>query len=272
MTYLFEGALHDKKSILIKFSLGLVFWIIQFAYQYYFLVPGQMGTALIRSYALTAATLIGTALLIGPVAKLFPSINYIKHRRAFGVIGFTFAIMHFLSVLYFRNGWDISLILAVKNPYMNPVLFGAMAFIVYIPLYLTSNNWANQKLGYHKWKFIHRFVYIAWIFSVLHFLVMNPHDLLTIPGYLLLAITALVFMLELAAFARHIEKNKGLNVVIVFGIILLAVILFYFEYSQPSFSITSKLIIFYGSIVVVIGAIFSYVISKIVETRSISST
>lgn len=205
--------------------LGILFWLIQFVYQYYSL-SGDALTSVIRSTAFTAATLIGIALLIGPVANLFPRINFISHRRIFGVVGFTFAIVHASAILFF---YGLGL-LANVNPYANPLIFGLLAFIVYIPLYLTSTDMAEQKLGYRKWKAIHMLVYLAFILTVLHYSLINPAALMATPGYVLMAITIIVFGSELTAFARHTKTRNGIAFASL--MIALAAALFYLSNSQ----------------------------------------
>lgn len=269
MVKLFQGATKHWRYVLTFALLGLAFWMIEFLYQYYILIPGSLQSSLIRSFSLTGATLIGIALLIGPIAKLFPSKNYIKERRAFGVLGFTFIILHVIAVMNYLYGFNIPLLVADKNPYANPALFGAIAFIIYIPLFLTSTDWANEKLGYYKWKFIHRFVYMAWILSVLHFIQVNPPLLLNPAGYLLLAVSALVFMSELAAFAKHVKTNRGINMLIGILLILAGGILFYFAYQNENSHIATKNIIAYGIPLVLSGAVSLYIISQFIERRHV---
>ncbi len=268
MVRLFQGAIKHKGYVFVSILLGLIFWAAQFLYQYYIFSEGQMGSALIRSAAFTGATLIGIALIIGPFAKLFPSMNYIKHRRTFGVLGFTFIIMHYITVMYYFFGFDVSMILVEKNPFINPVIFGSIAFLVYLPIYLTSNDWSNEKLKYYKWKFIHRLVYLAWIISVLHFLQVNPMLLLSPVGYLLLGVTALVFMLELAAFVKYSQTSRGMNTVVGILLIIIGLSLFYFTYQNARASLTTKLILVYGFPIVIVGSIIFYFISSFAERKS----
>ena len=148
--------------------------------------------AVIRSSAFSGATLIGIALIIGPLQKLWPSRNYIKHRRSLGVLGFTFILAHYFAVMAYVFNFNLqAILLGGTNPYVNPVIFGLIAFWIYIPLYLTSTDWANQKLGYNKWKMIHRLVYFAFWALVAHFLLIKPGAIMDLPGYLLVGINLL---------------------------------------------------------------------------------
>ncbi len=246
MVRLFEGARHNKKYIFSAICLAIIFWLALFFYQYYFNVPGQMEVSIVSSAAFAGAILIGISLLIGPLSRVFPSINYIRYRREFGVLGLTFAIVHIISVIYYYALGFSSMFFSL-NPYTNPVLFGIVAFVLYLPIYFTSTDWAITKLGAKGWKIIHRFVYVAWILTVLHFLLVNPSMITNATGYLLLAITSLVFIFELAAFLKHsLEiRSRGRYVgvaIAIFGIALFS-LGYYFKQSTVSLSLIPMVLI-----------------------------
>src|SRR3989344_5036599 len=94
------------KSVLYWWQLGgfalgaILFWVLQFLYQYYFLVGEELSLALIRSFALTGTTLIGCALFSSAIFKWFPrTAQHWRFRRYFGVSGFGFISLHVLTVL-----------------------------------------------------------------------------------------------------------------------------------------------------------------------------
>ncbi len=224
-----EGLLQElwrKKSYILKASaLAAAFWLAQFVHQYFVLVPGELHGSLVRSFALAGATLIGVALAIGPLAVLKRDWNFIEYRRTFGVAGFTLVILHVASVTYFfKLGpseilWDL-------NPFRNPLLFGVLAYPLFLLLYATSTDWAVAKLGFKHWKLLHRLVYAAYILSVLHFTQINPQLLYNPAGYLLLAVTAATLLLELAAFGIKVRSGKaGKGAWVGAGIIAVALVL-----------------------------------------------
>jgi len=262
MTKLFAGAWKDKGYVIKSILLGLVFWILQYAYQYFF-VDGEISLAIIRTSAFTGATLIGIALIIGPLQKLWPSKNYITHRRTLGVLGFTFILVHYFAVMSYVFNFNLqSIFFGGTNPYVNPVVFGFIAFWIYIPLYFTSTDWATQKLGYNKWKMIHRLVYFAWIVSVLHFILVNPGALFNLSGYILMIVTALVFILEISAFIKHTKSRGGRGRYIGLFIILVGAILFYFAYA-----IKESYFVIYGALIVIIGLLVVFVLTRKRENR-----
>jgi len=187
-------------------ALAIAFWLIQFAYQFYVLIPEQLNGSLVRSFALAGATFIGTALLLSSVFKFRPDLGkYWYVRRMFGVMGFTFAAFHVISVLNFLFQWDVGAIYWSLNPFENPLIFGSLGFPIFFLMFLTSTDWAFEKLG-TKWKTIHRLVYFGYWAIVSHFLLINPELLMNLAGYLLLLITFLAITGQLYWFLKNLCK------------------------------------------------------------------
>ncbi len=224
----FEGARKDWKYVL-KVSLAfLAFWLLQFLY-HFFALSTPLALSLLRASAFSGASLIGIALILGPLAQWSPTHNFVVHRRLFGVWGFLFIAWHMWLAVSFFFGGNPQNIFFDLNPFSNPALFGAFSFWLLLPLFLTSTDWAVQKLGFFKWKSIHRLVYPAYIFAMLHFLTINPLALQNISGWLLLAVTLAAILLQVSAFFRFVivRKKFGLNFWIGLAIILFGLALFY---------------------------------------------
>ncbi len=204
------GEIRSKKFYILKAGLvAAAFWLVEFAYQYFFTSAGDLGSSLVRSFSFSGATLIGIALAMGPLAQLKPEWNFVEYRRTFGVAGFTFAILHYFSVLNFFYQFNLGALYFDLNPFKNPILFGTLAFLFFIPLYLTSTDWAISKLGFRTWKTIHRLVYFAFLFLIAHFVLINPPLLQNPAGYLLIAVSFTTLALELAAFAKKVRAGKA---------------------------------------------------------------
>lgn len=221
---IFAGVRAHWKYVVKASALALIFWLLQFSY-HFFIAKQPMDISLVRSFAFSGATLISIALIIGPLARLSKR-NYIFHRRTFGVWGFTFIIMHVLSAMSFYFNWNAEKIFTSSNPFVNPLLFGLAAFVIFIPLYVTSTDWTAQKLRFRRWKAIHRLVYVAYIFTVLHYALINPAALYQPFGYLLVAVTVIAFALQLAAFIKVSKLKLKKDTLIGIVIILFAVLLF----------------------------------------------
>lgn len=94
-------------------------------------------------------------------------INLMKHRRAIGVIAFSYVLLHLLTWLLLDMSALWSQIAAdlVKRPY---ITIGMAAFLLLLPLAATSNNLSVRKLG-PRWRKLHRLVYPAVLLGGLHY-------------------------------------------------------------------------------------------------------
>ena len=211
------------KQLLIFSIFPILFGVLQWAYQFYVLIPGESAGSLVRSTAITGATLIGLALLSSVIFRLFP--RYARHwryRRYLGVWGFIFSFLHtnFVTNLYF--GGDIASIYYTFNPIENPIIFGSIGLFIFFLLALTSTDWAVRKLTPRIWKNLHRLVYIAYISSVFHFAVIDPSLFENVAGIILLIVTVLTVVGHLYLFFKTIIKKRfmSLGTVVGFAIII----------------------------------------------------
>ncbi|HTT07367.1 MAG TPA: protein-methionine-sulfoxide reductase heme-binding subunit MsrQ [Gammaproteobacteria bacterium] len=90
-------------------------------------------------------------------------------RRMFGLYVFFYACLHFTTWLVFDNSLDIHDIARdiAKRPY---VTVGFSAFVLLVPLALTSTNKMVKRLGGKRWKKLHSLVYPIGTLVILHFL------------------------------------------------------------------------------------------------------
>lgn len=137
---------------------------------FYLGLTGGLGpepiNALEREYGGVALKLLVAVLAITPIRSL-TGVNLIKFRRAIGVTCFFYVLAHLavwvvLDVQTFNRVWaDI-----IKRPY---VTVGFTAFLLLIPLALTSNNISIRKLGPVRWRNLHKLTYAAAVLGVLHY-------------------------------------------------------------------------------------------------------
>jgi len=94
-----------------------------------------------------------------------------------GLFAFFYAALHFTTYLALDQGFDLSDIGAdiVKRKF---ITVGFAAFVLLIPLAVTSNDRAVKRLGFRRWKRIHRLVYVAAVLGVIHFIWRVKADLL----------------------------------------------------------------------------------------------
>jgi len=115
-----------------------------------------------------ALQLLVAGLCVTPLRDHF-GVNLLKFRRALGVLAFTYVVLHLLVwvVLDMSLLWGQMWADVWKRPY---ITIGMAAFVVLLPLALTSNNLSLRKLGAARWRMLHKATYAAVVLGGLHFL------------------------------------------------------------------------------------------------------
>lgn len=120
-----------------------------------------------RSTGTWALIILLITLSMTPI-RLMTGITWqIQLRRMMGLFMFFYACLHFTTYIWLDHWFDWSEISKhiIKHPY---VLVGFSAFVLALPLALTSTNGMMRRLG-ARWKQLHYTVYIVAILGVLHF-------------------------------------------------------------------------------------------------------
>lgn len=167
---------------------------------FYLGLTGGLGVepieALEHEYGELALQLLILGLAVSPLRRLV-GLNLIKFRRAIGVLTVCYAGFHLLVWLVLdvqvpAQIWaDI-----LKRPY---ITIGMAAFVLLLPLGLTSNNASVRRLG-AAWRQLHRLVYPAAVLAGLHY-VMVAKGFQIEPLLYLLAIC--VLLLSRLPVPRH---------------------------------------------------------------------
>jgi sulfoxide reductase heme-binding subunit YedZ len=114
-----------------------------------------------------AIVLLLASLACTPVSWLLHWPRLVQVRRTLGLYSFLHASLHLLAYAVWENGLDFVLMLRDLGE-RRAMSIGLVAFLVLIPLALTSTQGWQRRLGRH-WKTLHRLVYLAAPLSVLHF-------------------------------------------------------------------------------------------------------
>ncbi len=107
-------------------------------------------------------------LTITPLRKLLNLPDLIRFRRMLGLFAFFYVCLHFLTYI----GPDQSFSLAgmwkdvQKRRY---VTVGFTAFVLLIPLALTSTAGWIRRLGGRRWQMLHRAIYVSAVCGVIHY-------------------------------------------------------------------------------------------------------
>jgi len=107
-------------------------------------------------------------LTITPARRIFGQPWLIKFRRMFGLFAFFYACLHFLTYIWLDQFFSWSSIVkdVAKRPF---VTAGFTAFVLLIPLALTSTAGWIRRLGGKRWQQLHRLIYISAIAGVVHY-------------------------------------------------------------------------------------------------------
>jgi sulfoxide reductase heme-binding subunit YedZ len=138
------------------------------------------------------------ALAVTPLRRMFPRQRWtawlVPRRRYFGVASFAYAVLH-VSVYLVRQGdWPKILEQAMEAG----ILTGWLAFVLFVPLALTSNDASVRRLG-TAWKRLHRIVYVAAALSFAHWILVAFDPT---PAYVYLGVTILVELMRFIRVAR----------------------------------------------------------------------
>lgn len=107
-------------------------------------------------------------LCITPFRKVFQLPELIRFRRMLGLFAFFYVCLHFLTYLGPDQSFDFSAMLkdVVKRPF---ITVGFAAFVLLIPLALTSTGGMIRRLGGKNWQRLHRVIYVCAILGVIHY-------------------------------------------------------------------------------------------------------
>lgn len=112
--------------------------------------------------------LLCMTLAVTPLRR-WTSMNWlIKLRRMLGLFVFFYAALHFTTFLWFDHFFDLADMWKdiVKRPF---ITVGFSAFVLLIPLAVTSSNGMVRRLGGKQWQSLHRLVYLIAPLGILHF-------------------------------------------------------------------------------------------------------
>jgi len=133
---------------------------------------GELGanpiSQALNQLGLVALIFLVAALICTPLKTLFGWTWPLRLRRMLGLFGFAYATLHVSTYVGVDQFFDWQAIIAdiVKRPF---IFVGFAAFVLLIPLAMTSTAASIKRLGYARWQQLHRLAYIAPLLGILHF-------------------------------------------------------------------------------------------------------
>ena len=157
--------------------------------------------------------LLLVTLAITPIRRI-TGINWvIQYRRMLGLFAFFYGFLHLTTYVWLDQFFDFHAML--KDVYKRPfITAGFTAFVLMVPLALTSTQWSIRKLG-KKWQTLHRLIYFSAAAGVIHFLwlVKRDKEEPSIYGIILLALLSVrVFYWIKKSRSRVVPAVRPVNV------------------------------------------------------------
>jgi methionine sulfoxide reductase heme-binding subunit len=107
-------------------------------------------------------------LCITPLRKLLKLPDLIRFRRMLGLFAFFYVCLHFVTYLGPDQSFDLAGMWkdVAKRPF---ITVGFTAFVLLIPLAITSTTGWIRRLGGKRWQMLHRLIYFAAVCGVIHY-------------------------------------------------------------------------------------------------------
>ena len=115
-------------------------------------------------------------LSITPLRKLTRQYWLISWRRMLGLFAFFYGSLHLMTYVWLDKFFDVNEMLKdiAKRKFITA---GMTAFVLMIPLAVTSTKWAIRKLGGKRWQMLHRLIYFSASAGVIHYIWLVKADL-----------------------------------------------------------------------------------------------
>jgi sulfoxide reductase heme-binding subunit YedZ len=162
-----------------------------------------------------ALILLVLSLACTPVNILVGWRQVLPLRKPLGLYAFMYASLHFLIFVGLDYGFNWVLLpeAIFEKRY---ALVGLAAFLILLPLAITSTQGWMRRLG-QKWKLLHRWVYLAGLLAVIHYVWLVKSDIREPLVYG--AIVALLLLVRLPLVRQSLinwrrrltQKNKPLK-------------------------------------------------------------
>jgi sulfoxide reductase heme-binding subunit YedZ len=145
-------------------------------------------------------------LAITPLRKLLRVPALIKFRRMLGLFAFFYGCLHFTTYLWVDKFFNIHEILAdiVKRKY---ITVGFLAFVLLVPLAVTSTAGWIRRLGGKRWQRLHRLIYFSAIAGVIHYVWLVKADIHKPLEYG--AILAVLLLYRIVVWQRQLSTTRS---------------------------------------------------------------
>ena len=156
---------------------------------------------------------LAITLAVTPLRKLLKLPDLIRFRRMLGLFAFFYGCLHFTTYFWLDKFFDWGEI--VKDIGKRPfITAGFTAWVLMLPLALTSTAASIRWLGGKRWRALHRAVYVSAMAGVVHYYWLVKSDVRRPLFYGAIVATLLIFRLVTGlAPKRAAPRRTGETVV-----------------------------------------------------------
>src|SRR5215813_170490 len=128
-----------------------------------------------RTTGMLTLVFLMIALAVTPLRRTTGLNWLIRFRRMLGLFAFFYGSLHLMTYVAFDRFFRIRTIPAdvAKRPF---IAIGMTAFLLMLPLAITSTDKMVKRLGGRRWANLHKIVYAAGIFAVWHYYLLVKSD------------------------------------------------------------------------------------------------
>ena len=129
-----------------------------------------------RTTGMLTLVFLSLTVAITPLRRIFGLNSLVKFRRMLGLFAFFYGSLHLLTYIWFDRLFNFVSVAGdvVQRPF---ILVGMTAFVLMVPLAITSTNKMVKRIGGKRWARLHRLVYLAAIAGVVHFWMLVKSDI-----------------------------------------------------------------------------------------------
>jgi methionine sulfoxide reductase heme-binding subunit len=128
-----------------------------------------------RTTGMLTLVFLLVTLAVSPLRRITGLNWLIRFRRMLGLFAFFYGSLHLLTYVAFDRFFHLTTIPSdiVKRPF---IAIGMTAFLLMLPLAITSTDKMVKRLGGKRWARLHRIVYASGVLGVLHYYMLVKSD------------------------------------------------------------------------------------------------
>ncbi|HZH04914.1 MAG TPA: protein-methionine-sulfoxide reductase heme-binding subunit MsrQ [Myxococcaceae bacterium] len=157
----------------------------------------------LNQLGLLALTFLVASLACTPLNSVLGWKWPVRVRRMVGLFAFFYAVLHFSVYVGLDQGFDLT-VLWEDVTQRKFIAVGFAALVLMVPLALTSTNAMVRRLGYPRWKRLHRLAYASGVLAAVHFLWRVKADLSK--PLLYASALGLLFLIRLGTWLRRAPR------------------------------------------------------------------